>query len=97
MVLEVISKKIATEEGPKVIFGLGVGVVIIGTFSAMGQVSAEEKELKSRQDRWHHPKDNQIFSGNEKFQHVKCNRHQQNLPNRDILLDKTEVPDQKSS
>ena len=93
--LVVISKKVAAHKGPKVVFGLGVRMVFVVVFPAVGKIGSKVKQLKSRKDRWKHPKDDEIFGIEKELQDIESHCHQQDLPDGDILPDKADVPDQK--
>ncbi len=93
--LVVISKKVAAQKGPKVVFGLGVRMVLVVVIPAVGKVGAKVKQLKGRKDRWKHPKDDEIFGIEKQLQDIESHCHQQNLPDSHVLPDKADVPDQK--
>lgn len=93
--LVVISKKVAAQKGPKVVFGLGVRMVLVVVIPAVGKVGAKVKQLKSGKNRRKHPKDDEIFGIDEELQDIESHCHQQDLPDGHILADKADVPDQK--
>ena len=93
--LVVISKKVAAYKCPKVVFGLGVRMVLVVVIPAVGKVGAKVKQLKSGKNRRKHPKDNEIFGIEKQLQDIESHCHQQDLPDSHVLADKADVPDQK--
>lgn len=93
--LVVISKKVAAQKGPKVVFGLSVRMVLVVVIPAVWKVGAKVKQLKSRKDRRKHPKCDKIFGIEKELEDVESHCHQQDLPDGHILADKADVPDQK--
>ena len=72
-------------------------MVLVVRLTHVGQVGPEIKQLQRGQHCRQHPKKDQILGRNKKLQDIEGHRHQQNLPNTDILPEKTQVPDQEFS
>ena len=65
---KVITKEVATYEGPKMVFGLRTRMVFVGLFAHVRQESTKEKELKRGESCRNHPENNQVFSGQYQFE-----------------------------
>ena len=54
----------------------------------MWQKSAKVKKLKSREKSWNNPKDNELQFSEKNESHIEKYSHDNDLPNRKILLHK---------
>ena len=79
------------------VFGLGAGMMRIGFFSHVRKISSKIKELQRRKSSRNHPKENQVFGGENELEEIEGNRHQEKLPDGKVLQDKAQVPAEKLS
>ena len=94
MVLIMVAKKVTADKSPGMVSCLGSGLmgIVCGVFAPVWQVSTEIKELKRCHYSWQHPEENNVLERKEELQHVECDSHQQQLPPRNVLFQKIEIP-----
>ena len=94
VVLVMIAKEVTGYKSPQMILTLCTGFmrILFRMLSAMRQIRTKVKKLKGRHNGRQHPEKDYILQRKEKFQHVKRDGHQQDLPPGNVLLQKAEIP-----
>ena len=86
--LKVISKEIAGQKSPDMVFLLATCVMFIVMLTHMWEEGAKVEQLKSPQEGRNNPVEDQVFFRNAQpiLQHIKSNRGHKHLLPRDVFF-----------